>query len=779
MQRDSILHEARRLFDLGFGVHWLKKGLDGKKPVSANWANGTRQTFKELEATYQKGYGLGVRLGKASTLRDGTKLVQIDLDIKSSEREHHDEALAALKRVLPKLSDEPFAPTVVTGYGRRILVRVAGKVSSKKLARSKNQVSVYSPSTPINQVQLNAVKNGQLTKKQLEDGYRLKAAWEIELMGDGKQAVLPPSIHPDTGTPYTWSFDPESVEDIPLLEDVLDGIEVEKREKIALRDFKPSDVDYMTDVRFSADILTLLDGENSENRSDEIFVVAMLMLRAGFDDNEILTVLTDRETHLGECGYDHTHSDDRARAAYWVLNDTLLKAKEAVDPATPFKDLPLPPETEKDAEKIKATNWRRLLKRGKPPKGAKKGVKGPLKDLAENVHTILSHAVPKGLLRYDEVQRRIVYGDVKWDVEAYPAWGHIAPGKFFEDLDASRLLVWFGRQFDLEFKDRSLFNGLLNAASDNAFNAAKDMLSALPPWDGHQRLNTWLSEHFCASGDAEYLAQVLRKWLVASVSRVLKPGTKFDWMPIFEGPQGIGKSSFGSILFGKEFFLDQMPPNFNDKDASDILRGKVCVEFSELAGLSKSELSNVKGYLTRTEDTFRPAYGKFVITSPRTVVFYGTTNDKRYLRDETGNRRFCPVQVGQLDFKALVRDREQMLAEALHIAREGLEGTLELEGAAKEAAELVRAEKMVKTLTDIFEDLVRDWVSRFEDDTNHSIALYDLFAPAGPLGGRGFKIDARHTYHAALALERVGFQKHHTEKGNKWVLLAPHGFEAV
>ena len=42
---------------------------------------------------------------------------------------------------------------------------------------------------------------------------------------------------------------------------------------------------------------------------------------------------------------------------------------------------------------------------------------------------------------------------------------------------------------------------------------------------------------------------------------------------------------------------------------------------------------------------FRPAYGRTVETYKRQCVFFGTTNNKDFLRDPTGNRRFMPIDV--------------------------------------------------------------------------------------------------------------------------------------
>jgi len=108
------------------------------------------------------------------------------------------------------------------------------------------------------------------------------------------------------------------------------------------------------------------------------------------------------------------------------------------------------------------------------------------------------------------------------------------------------------------------------------------------------------------------------------------------------------------------------------KDASDYLRGKWLIEMAELSNINKSEVEVAKAFISRSEERFRPAYGRNEVTYLRQCVFAGSTNKSDYLRDETGNRRFWPVMVnGLCDTDALKRDRDQIWAEALNLFNDG------------------------------------------------------------------------------------------------------------
>jgi predicted P-loop ATPase len=100
-------------------------------------------------------------------------------------------------------------------------------------------------------------------------------------------------------------------------------------------------------------------------------------------------------------------------------------------------------------------------------------------------------------------------------------------------------------------------------------------------------------------------------------------------------------------------------------------RGVWGLEVSELDAMSRAEVSRIKSFISRTVDRFRPPYGSRIIESPRTCVFWGTTNADGYLKDETGGRRFLPVKIGKIKVERLVQDRDQLWAEAVLAYREG------------------------------------------------------------------------------------------------------------
>lgn len=180
--------------------------------------------------------------------------------------------------------------------------------------------------------------------------------------------------------------------------------------------------------------------------------------------------------------------------------------------------------------------------------------------------------------------------------------------------------------------------------------------------DGSARLGTWLSAYLGVE-QSPYSEDIGRRMLIAAVARICEPGCKVDTVPIFEGPQGARKSTAVKALFDP-WFSDELA-DLGSKDAAMQTRGVWGIEVSELDAMSRAEVSKIKAFITRTADRFRPPYGSRIIESPRSCVFWGTTNADGYLKDETGGRRFWPVKVGKIDIDRLQNDRDQLWAEAV------------------------------------------------------------------------------------------------------------------
>lgn len=196
----------------------------------------------------------------------------------------------------------------------------------------------------------------------------------------------------------------------------------------------------------------------------------------------------------------------------------------------------------------------------------------------------------------------------------------------------------------------------------NTHHPVRDYLKGLS-WDGVPRLDQWLSDYLGAE-KTPLNAAIGPIILIAAVRRVRQPGTKFDTIAVLEGQQGTGKSQALALLAGHGNFSDQDILALDQKSQMEAMVGVWLFELGELEGLSRADTTKVKAFASRSADKARPAYGRFTETWPRQCIFIGTTNDDRYLRDVTGNRRFWPIRTGEIDLNQLAFDRDQLWAEA-------------------------------------------------------------------------------------------------------------------
>ena len=273
------------------------------------------------------------------------------------------------------------------------------------------------------------------------------------------------------------------------------------------------------------------------------------------------------------------------------------------------------------------------------------------------------------------------------------------------------------------------------------FHPIREYLSKLT-WDGVERLETLFIDYLGAE-DCPYIRTVTRKTFVAAAGRAIKPGIKFDYMPILIGPQGVGKS-FILNRMGRGWYSDSFY-TVTGKEAYEQLLGAWIIEMAEMTATKKAEVEAIKHFISKQEDTFRMAYAKRPVTLKRQCVFVGTTNDRECLRDRTGNRRFWPVSVRvstpRLNlWKELTDDViDQIWAEATELWNQGeplyLSGDLAKEAADRQEIHTEENAKAGVVREFLDREIPSDWdtrdtqsrkawlLSEFDDESGEALQL--------------------------------------------------------
>lgn len=270
-----------------------------------------------------------------------------------------------------------------------------------------------------------------------------------------------------------------------------------------------------------------------------------------------------------------------------------------------------------------------------------------------------------GKIRLNEfAQQPYLYGSVPWENENNcRAWSSHDDSALFSLIQAD-----YGLKSRQDFAD-----ALKNVSMRNKFHPVRELLDSLT-WDGKEHIRSLLPEYLGAE-DSDYTYQVMRLWMLGAVSRVYKPGSKFDYTIILQGSQGIGKSTFLKLMaLDDSWFNDSLDSLDSDK-AVQSLTGSWIIELAELKSLARTAggVESVKRFLTATQDKYRIPYERRADTFYRQCVFAGTTNKDDFLQDETGNRRFLIIHTGVTKpFKSLftpevMDDMKQAWAEAVHI----------------------------------------------------------------------------------------------------------------
>lgn len=241
------------------------------------------------------------------------------------------------------------------------------------------------------------------------------------------------------------------------------------------------------------------------------------------------------------------------------------------------------------------------------------------------------------------------------------------------------LAAWFNERVCIDIAPERLVKHIYRLARKNSFDPLADRLNALQ-WDRVSRLGTVLEDYFNAlvidptTGEdcRAYLRLVGQAWFISAAARALSPGEKVDTALIIEGKTGAGKSTIFKKLAYDEYFQDSKI-NLENKDAGLVAGRKWIVEMGELSALKKHDPETIKTFISSSVDSLRAPYARAPEDFPRRAVFVGTTEESDYLESNT-NRRFWSVAVGagEIDIDRIIRDRDQLWAEAVYLYRQGV-----------------------------------------------------------------------------------------------------------
>jgi predicted P-loop ATPase len=353
-----------------------------------------------------------------------------------------------------------------------------------------------------------------------------------------------------------------------------------------------------------------------------------------------------------------------------------------------------PDPIENSAESI-ATGWKARLLVGK---------RGGILGNVANSLIALRHAPEwQGVLHFDESSLATV-------AKAVPPFER-TPDIPFDWADEHDVLTaaWLQHQ-GISVNKEIAGQAIQVVARERSFHPIRAYLNGLV-WDKIPRIDKWLTQYLGVK-PSDYVRAVGAKFLIGGAARIYKPGCKVDTSPILEGSQGTQKSTALRTLAGDEFFTDDFA-EMGSKDSVMGTRGVWIIELGELDSMTRPDVSRVKAFMSRQVDRIRPPYGRRIMTFPRECIFAGSTNKEDYLKDETGGRRWWPVQCGRINIDELQRDRDQLWAEAVVRYRAGETWWLDSQSLVEAAA----SEQQDRYDADPWQPVIEKWIDGRESVT--------------------------------------------------------------
>jgi len=538
----------------------------------------------------------------------------------------------------------------------------------------------------------------------------LKEYVGLDFKTKGGQVVIPGSIHAATGKRYEFTVDSFELEEItPAPHKLLKILRKSSTELATIKgdDLPDEHLDKKSNAKRARDYLKQQDPPEAGARNNQIYAVAGRVKDFGISP-ELNAALVDK--FYNQRAEDPLDLDELQSAVAHVHR----YGQEPVGASTgqqQFQDLDIPEaklegKDLEEQEKDVADGWRNLLNMTKA--SGEDGTQFPYANDLPNaiLFTKFHDRVGNGKIAFNMFTKTIMVREMlphmeyQNDIDYWPE-----SGQSLRDMDVTAIRSYLQQSEFFKCSQGMLDEAIAVSSRFHSYHPVRDYFNSLE-WDKKPRLDKWLPT-YTGSEDSPYIRAVGRKTLVAAVTRIFKPGTKFDHILILEGDQGIGKSQIIKTLSG-EWYSDAHIDVHNLKDAAMLMEGVLLYELGEMAPATKSESETLKAFITREDDKVRRPYARIPESSLRQCTFIGTSNADEYLKDETGNRRYWPVDCqGPFKLDKAKEDRDQIWAEAVHVFRNGHE-PLYLE--TKKLREDAEGQQRERMLIDELQFRIESWL---------------------------------------------------------------------
>ena len=277
----------------------------------------------------------------------------------------------------------------------------------------------------------------------------------------------------------------------------------------------------------------------------------------------------------------------------------------------------------------------------------------------------------QALIRYNTVTRRI---EIKWHGE----------NNFRNITDRDENTLWLMMDDNGFATSPKEIHNIIASNHTTSVNPFALYFDALEPWDGKTDHIARLAEHVhvtdgTAGGNKKEVqqrfTQMFRMWITGMVASLLSDKVINHEILALIGEQGIYKSTFFEMLLPPElriYFNERGNSNMTDKDSILAISQYAMICFSEIDCMSRKELSVLKALTTMQSTNERAPYDRYPEERKHIASFCATGNNREFLNDDTGNRRWMVFEVKAIDNpRDMDYNHKGIYAQALHLWKTG------------------------------------------------------------------------------------------------------------
>lgn len=311
----------------------------------------------------------------------------------------------------------------------------------------------------------------------------------------------------------------------------------------------------------------------------------------------------------------------------------------------------------------------------------------PVKNIKFKIEKVINYINAKYDFRYN-----VINTDTEYKHKDATRW------TYFDDRDYRDLETELGLS-NIQIADNKLKSLIYGSTITQDFNPFMDYMNRIPKCDSEYEYDrsgndvvykgvkegTDYIREFCSQvylvneeENREYFVEGFRKWFTALVMSLVNdvphPYYVNQTCLVLVGGQGKYKSTFLKSIVPSDMQLKYFyGSNFqvHNKDHFKLIAYTMLINFDEMAALNKTEIESIKTLISESQVVLRLPYGKADIHLKRRASFAATQNNKEFLKDETGSRRWFVVEVENISMNNDF-DVAKMYAQGLQHYKDGM-----------------------------------------------------------------------------------------------------------